>query len=230
MLWGYSQELQRQHFGVCVEKPHPSTAGSSFSPEAFQASSTTLLCVTQQAAQLKGILGFLIVKYLGVFVINKTHCPSITDKESRESYSRMCQQICYGWGIRELSEPVCYCPGIWWKCYAQNWPLSFRNMDIKWGAEDSNGIKNKNAGWAGFACSEKEGCGGKTRRGTVISQRPVGDHTGNTELVCPQGHRNSHWVKPQQEGWRYFVVRHLKRLRREALSMVVFKNSIDTHN
>lgn len=41
---------------------------------------------------------------------------------------------------------------------------------------------------------KKEGWGGKTRRGIVIFQRPVGYHTGSTELMCPQGHCNSHWV------------------------------------
>lgn len=45
MLWGYNQELQRQCFVVSVEKAQPSTPGSSFSPEVFQVSCTTLCYV-----------------------------------------------------------------------------------------------------------------------------------------------------------------------------------------
>lgn len=45
----------------------------------------------------------------------------------------------------------------------------------------------KKAGVAGFASSEKEDCGGKTRKSTAIFQRPMSCHTENSEILHPQG-------------------------------------------
>lgn len=68
-----------------------------------------MLCIIHSAAQLEEISGFLISKYLRVFVTNNTWSPSLTNKENAESYSKMYLQVCYGGDIGGNDAAVWYC-------------------------------------------------------------------------------------------------------------------------
>lgn len=231
MLYVCSQELQRQHFGVCVEKPQPSTPGSSFSPEVFQVSCITLCYVlfTRQPNQRESwdfwsssISGYLSpIKHIAQVLPTKKAENFILERVNRYVMDEaLGNYLALSGTAHESDESAMPRTG--------HWALGIRTLSEV--QETAMETRTKRLERLDLHVLKKEGCGGKTRRGTVIFQRPVGYHTGSTELVCPQGHCNSHWVKSQQKGWRNFVVRHLKRLQRDSLSTVVFKNSIDTHS